>query len=79
MTPIEIATCVTAYSLALARLLGAARPLYGWLPEKAQPVVPALLAVLPAIANQARLRRSRRHSSRRTRNGHPWLRCTGSS
>lgn len=52
MTPIEIATLVAAYSLALARLLGAARPLYSWLPEKVQPVVPAVLAVLPAIASQ---------------------------
>lgn len=52
MTPIEIATLVAAYSLALARLLGAGRPLYGWLPEKVQPVVPALVAVLPSIAGQ---------------------------
>ena len=52
MTPIEIATIVAAYALALARLLGAARPLYGWLPAKAQPFLPALIVVLPAIASQ---------------------------
>jgi hypothetical protein len=41
-------------SALLQRVLyvGAARPLYGWLPEKVQPVVPAVLAVLPAIALQ---------------------------
>jgi hypothetical protein len=55
MTPIEIATLVAAYALALARLLGAARPLYAWLPEKLQPVVPAFIAVLPAIAAQFEL------------------------
>ena len=55
MTPIEIATLVAAYALALARLLGAARPLYDWLPEKVQPVVPALIVVLPAIAAQFEL------------------------
>jgi hypothetical protein len=52
MTPIEIATIVAGYTLALVRLLGAARPLWSWLPEKAQPLLPALLVVLPAIASQ---------------------------
>jgi hypothetical protein len=55
MTPIEIATLVAAYALALARLLGAARPLYAWLPEKAQPFLPALIAVLPMIASRFEL------------------------
>jgi hypothetical protein len=52
MTPIEIATIVAGYTLALLRLLGAARPLWSWLPEKAQPILPALLVVLPVIASQ---------------------------
>ena len=52
MTPIEIATIVAGYTLALVRLLGAARPLWSWLPEKAQPLLPALLVVLPAMASQ---------------------------
>ena len=55
MTPIEIAVLVAAYALALARLLGAARPLYTWLPEKAQPFLPALIAVLPVIASKFEL------------------------
>ncbi len=55
MSPIEIATLIAGYSLALCRLLGAAKPLWAWLPAKAQPFLPALIVVLPAIASQFEL------------------------
>ncbi len=38
------------YALALARLTDTARPLWNFLPVKLQPVMPALLVVLPDLA-----------------------------
>jgi hypothetical protein len=52
MTPSTMALVATiaGYLLATARLFNVLRPLYGWLPEKAQPIVIALVAALPQLA-----------------------------
>lgn len=51
MTIIELAALLAGYALALARLLNAAKPLWSWVPEKAQPLLPALITVLPVLAS----------------------------
>jgi hypothetical protein len=53
MTTAEIlryAAIVAGYALALARLTDTARPLWQFLPAKLQPLMPALLVVLPDLA-----------------------------
>jgi len=52
MNPTEIlryAAIVAGYLLAFARLTDTARPLWQFLPVKLQPVMPALLVVLPDL------------------------------
>jgi hypothetical protein len=52
MTPqtIALVAAIAGHLLAIARLFNAFRPLYGWLPPKAQPVVIAAVAGLPPLA-----------------------------
>lgn len=47
---IALLATVAAYMLAAARLFNVAKPLYGWIPPKLQPVVIALAAGLPQLA-----------------------------
>jgi hypothetical protein len=53
MTPSTMALVATiaGYLLATARLFNVLKPLYGWLPTQAQPVVIALVAGLPQLAD----------------------------
>src|SRR4051812_25194450 len=52
MTTLEIAALLAGYALALCRLLNAAKALWSWLPSKLQPLLPALITVLPMLAAQ---------------------------
>lgn len=52
MSVLELAAMLAAYALATARLLNAAKPLWSWVPTKLQPLLPALLTVLPALGAQ---------------------------
>lgn len=54
MTTIQVlhyAALAAGYALALARLTDTARPLWNFLPAKLQPLMPALLVVLPGLAD----------------------------
>lgn len=52
MSTLELAALLAGYALALARLLNAAKLLWSWLPVKLQPLLPALVTVLPLLASQ---------------------------
>lgn len=52
MSTLELAALLAGYALAMARLLNAARPLWAWVPVKLQPLLPALVTVLPLLASQ---------------------------
>jgi hypothetical protein len=52
MSFLEFVALLAAYALATARLLNAAKPLWSWVPTKLQPLLPALLSVLPTLAAQ---------------------------
>lgn len=53
MTTLEIAALLAGYALALARLLNAGRALWAWVkPTWLQPLLPALVTILPLLATQ---------------------------
>lgn len=49
MTTIALISYVLAYSVALRRLLSAATPLFGFVPDRFQPYLAAALAAVPAL------------------------------
>lgn len=52
MSTLELAALIAGYALAVARLLNAGKLLWSWLPTKLQPLLPALVTVLPLLAAQ---------------------------
>lgn len=51
MTTVEIVALVVAFCLQATRLLNSAKPLWQMLPDRAQALLPVLVAVLPQLAS----------------------------